>query len=127
GAGDPAVGDVASRARVGTRTGTWGVLRPNTWPVGERGRHGTGCTGTGEHGGGGAMNTDLIDRVRNRLAATGATVDAAAVADAVRAESGGVAGHADVLQAVRQLRREFVGAGPLEPLLDDPGTTDVLV
>lgn len=73
------------------------------------------------------MNTELIDRVRNRLAASGAAVDSAAVANAVRAESGGVAGHADVLQAVRQLRREFTGAGPLEPLLEDPGTTDVLV
>lgn len=73
------------------------------------------------------MNTELIDRVRNRLATEGTAVDAAAVANAARAESGGVAGHKDILQVVRQLRREFTGAGPLEPLLEDPGTTDVLV
>lgn len=73
------------------------------------------------------MSAELIDRVRRRLADDGTQVDAAAVAKAVRAESGGVAGHTDVLHAVRMLSREFVGAGPLEPLLDDPGTTDVLV
>lgn len=73
------------------------------------------------------MNTELIDRVRGRLAGSGAAVDAAAVAKAVRAESGGVAGHADILDAVRLLRQEFTGAGPLEPLLTDPDTTDILV
>ena len=36
-------------------------------------------------------------------------------------------GDADVLAAVRALQREFVGAGPLEPLLRDPATSDVLV
>jgi pilus assembly protein CpaF len=38
-----------------------------------------------------------------------------------------VVGDADVLAAVRALQREFVGAGPLEPLLRDPATSDVLV
>lgn len=32
-----------------------------------------------------------------------------------------------MLDAVRQARDEFVGAGSLAPLLDDPATTDVLV
>lgn len=73
------------------------------------------------------MSTELVDRVRRRLASDGTPLDAAAVAKAVRAESGGVAGHTDVLDAVRLLSREFVGAGPLEPLLDDLDTTDVLV
>ena len=51
----------------------------------------------------------------------------AAVAAAVRAESGGIASDLDVLAALRLLRQEFVGAGPLDELLRDPRTTDVLV
>ncbi|GDY30739.1 TadA family conjugal transfer-associated ATPase [Gandjariella thermophila] len=73
------------------------------------------------------MSADLVERVRQRLASTGAGVTFAAVAEAVRAEAGGVVGDADVLDALRVLRQEFVGAGPLEPLLRDPATTDVLV
>jgi pilus assembly protein CpaF len=69
----------------------------------------------------------LVDRVRHRLAADGAAPSPAAVAAAVRAEAGGVVSDLDVLGALRQLQREFVGAGPLEPLLRDPATTDVLV
>ncbi|WP_433505331.1 TadA family conjugal transfer-associated ATPase [Pseudonocardia halophobica] len=69
----------------------------------------------------------LVDRVRTRLAEDGHEPTPAAVADAVRAESGGVASDLDVLAALRVLREELVGAGPLDPLLRDPRTTDVLV
>jgi len=69
----------------------------------------------------------LVDRVRSRLAASGAGTSPAAVAAAVRAEAGGVARDLDVLAALRSLRQEFVGAGPLDELLRDPRTTDVLV
>jgi pilus assembly protein CpaF len=69
----------------------------------------------------------LVDRVRTRLAASGAGTTPEAVAAAVRAESGGVASDLDVLAALRSLRQEFVGAGPLDELLRDPSTTDVLV
>ena len=74
----------------------------------------------------------LVDRVRNRLAATTApacpsAVSPSAVADAVRAESDGVLADLQVLAALRELQQELVGAGPLEPLLADPETTDVLV
>jgi pilus assembly protein CpaF len=69
----------------------------------------------------------LVDRVRSRLAATGGEITQAAVAAAVRAESGGVVSDLDVLTALRVLRQEFVGAGPLDQLLRDPRTTDVLV
>jgi pilus assembly protein CpaF len=69
----------------------------------------------------------LVDRVRTRLAADGGATDPAAVAAAVRAESGGLASDRDVLAALRVLRQEFVGAGPLDELLRDPRTTDVLV
>ncbi|WP_410637216.1 TadA family conjugal transfer-associated ATPase [Amycolatopsis sp. lyj-346] len=73
------------------------------------------------------MTTDFVDRVRNRLAGDRRQADPVAVATAVRAEAGGVLGHDAVLDAARQARDEFVGAGPLAPLLDDPATTDVLV
>jgi pilus assembly protein CpaF len=71
--------------------------------------------------------TSLVDRVRSRLAAAGGETGPAAVAAAVRAEAGGVASDMDVLAALRVLRQEFVGAGPLDELLRDPRTTDVLV
>jgi pilus assembly protein CpaF len=73
------------------------------------------------------MNAELVERVRRRLAAAGSSLDTVAVADAVRAEAGGAICHTEVLGALRLLRQEFVGAGPLAPLLVDPGTTDVLV
>ena len=69
----------------------------------------------------------LVDRVRHRLAADAAEVTPAVVADAVRAEAGGVVADLDLLAALRELQQEFTGAGPLEPLLRDPATTDVLV
>lgn len=69
----------------------------------------------------------LVDRVRARLADAGGETGPAAVAAAVRAEVGGVASDLDVLAALRTLRQEFVGAGPLDVLLRDPRTTDVLV
>ena len=71
--------------------------------------------------------TALVDRVRHRLATVGAEVSPGAVAAAVRAESDGVLGDLQVLSALRELQQELVGAGPLEPLLADPATTDVLV
>ena len=74
-----------------------------------------------------APTTGLVDRVRSRLAAAGGDTGPAAVAAAVRAESGGVASDLDVLAALRTLRQEFTGAGPLDDLLRDPRTTDVLV
>ncbi|MCR6481407.1 TadA family conjugal transfer-associated ATPase [Amycolatopsis sp. OK19-0408] len=73
------------------------------------------------------MTTDFVDRVRNRLAGDRRQADPVAVATAVRAEAGGALSHEAVLVAARQARDEFVGAGPLAPLLDDPTTTDVLV
>lgn len=70
---------------------------------------------------------ELVERVRQRLANGRADLTSAAVAAAVRGEAGGVLGDDDVQRALTVLRQEFVGAGPLEPLLRDPDTTDVLV
>jgi pilus assembly protein CpaF len=49
------------------------------------------------------------------------------VADAIRAESGGVLGDTELLSNLRVLQTELTGAGILEPLLCAHGTTDVLV
>ncbi len=73
------------------------------------------------------VDAALVDRVRARLATSGGRTTSAAVAAAVRAEAGGVATDLDVLAALRLLRQELVGAGPLDELLRDPRTTDVLV
>ncbi|MGW2726066.1 TadA family conjugal transfer-associated ATPase [Streptomyces sp. NPDC001494] len=68
----------------------------------------------------------LLDGVRRRLAESGAEPTPARVAQALR-EQGRVLGDAEVLGAAEHLRSELVGTGPLEPLLADPGVTDVLV
>ncbi|MGU3502208.1 TadA family conjugal transfer-associated ATPase [Mycobacterium sp. C31M] len=73
------------------------------------------------------MSNTLIDRVRERLAAEQAPLRPAVVADAIRAESGGLLGDTEVLSSLRTLQTELTGAGILDPLLRAPGTTDVLV
>ena len=73
------------------------------------------------------VTADLLDRVRDRLAASADAPVPATVAAAIRAEAGGVIGDTDMLAALRVLQTELTGAGPLEPLLSEPGVTDVLV
>jgi pilus assembly protein CpaF len=68
----------------------------------------------------------LVDRVRCRLAMTGAAPTPAKVTAALRAE-GRVLSDAVVLGVVSALRAELAGFGPLEPLVRDPAVTDVLV
>ncbi|SFP17777.1 pilus assembly protein CpaF [Geodermatophilus dictyosporus] len=68
----------------------------------------------------------LVERVRARLALEPGPPSRAAVAALVREEAG-LLGDADVLDAVRDAVHELAGAGPLEPLLREPGVTDVLV
>ncbi len=77
------------------------------------------------------VDPDLVDRVRERLAGEtagrGGVPSVESMAAAIRAESGGVLGDIDLLATLRHLQTEFVGAGPLEGLLADPATTDILV
>src|ERR1700710_2105894 len=73
------------------------------------------------------MSGSLIDRVRERLATESAPLRPQVVADAIRAESGGVLGDTELLSNLRILQTELTGAGILEPLLCADGTTDVLV
>ncbi|HWJ08063.1 MAG TPA: TadA family conjugal transfer-associated ATPase [Nocardioides sp.] len=68
----------------------------------------------------------LVETVRRRLAAEPGALTPHRVADALRA-AGRPVGDATVLAVHERLRREVVGAGPLEPLLGLAGVTDVLV
>jgi pilus assembly protein CpaF len=68
---------------------------------------------------------DLVP-LRARLVTLGRMHTPADVAAAMRAE-GQVVTDASLLETVEALRRHSVGAGELEPLLRQPGVTDVLV
>lgn len=70
--------------------------------------------------------TVLVEEVRRRLAAVEGALTPHRVADALRA-AGRPVGDATVLAVYEVLRRDVVGAGPLDPLLRLPGVTDVLV
>ena len=70
---------------------------------------------------------ELLERVRHRLAEVPGRLSPAVVAGAIRAEAGGVLGDTDLLAALRVLQTELSGAGPLESLLREPTTADVLV
>lgn len=72
------------------------------------------------------MSTALIDRVRSRLLAADGEATPGRVAAALRDE-GLVLGDDAVLDLVVQLRQDMIGTGRLEPLLNEPGVTDVLV
>ncbi len=72
------------------------------------------------------VTPDLLDRVRGRLAERSADLTPHQVAQVLR-EEGRPVGDATVLAVHAALRRDVVGAGPLEPLLRTPGVTDVLV
>lgn len=73
-----------------------------------------------------SVSPELLDRVRGTLALTGAKPTPAHVAAALRAD-GTICGDAMVLAVVTALRREALGAGPLDTLLAEPGITDILV
>ena len=72
------------------------------------------------------MSATLLDRVRSRLVAHEGDATPVRVAAALRAE-GLVLGDDAILELVRTLRQDLVGAGPLEPLMRMPDTTDVIV
>ncbi len=73
-----------------------------------------------------AVDGDTVERVRELLAEDGAVLTPAVVAAALR-RSGRPVGDATVLAVLDVLRRDVLGAGPLEPLLRLEGVTDVLV
>ena len=69
---------------------------------------------------------ELVDDVRRRLAVSAGDLTPHRVAEALRA-SGRPVGDATVLAVHDLLRRDVLGAGPLEDLLRLPDVTDVLV
>jgi pilus assembly protein CpaF len=69
---------------------------------------------------------DVVEEVRELIARDGATLSPAVVASALRSK-GRPVGDATVLAVLDVLRRDVVGAGPLEHLLRAEGVTDVLV
>ena len=73
-----------------------------------------------------SVTPDLLERLRRTLAADGLEPTPTKVAEALRSE-GHLLGHATVLEVVDALRRDIVGAGPLDPLLRATGVTDVIV
>jgi secretion/DNA translocation related ATPase len=73
------------------------------------------------------VSAEVVDRVRHRIVQAGVRPDRAELAALVRAETNGLAGGAQVLAHLREAESELAGAGPLEALLRQPGTTDVLV
>jgi pilus assembly protein CpaF len=73
-----------------------------------------------------AVDAALVEEVRERLALDPGELTPHRVAEALRA-TGRPVGDATVLAVHEALRRDVVGAGPLEPLLQGDGVTDVLV
>jgi pilus assembly protein CpaF len=73
-----------------------------------------------------AVDPGLVEEVRERLARDAGDLTPHRVAEALRA-SGRPIGDTTVLAVHEALRRDVVGAGPLEPLLRMPDVTDVLV
>ncbi|MSZ78111.1 MAG: pilus assembly protein CpaF, partial [Actinobacteria bacterium] len=73
-----------------------------------------------------AVSPHDLDLVREQLAREPGELTPHRVAEALR-RSGRPVGDATVLAVHDALRRDVLGAGPLEPLLSLPGVTDVLV
>lgn len=73
-----------------------------------------------------SVDANLLDRIRGRLAELGGAATPAMVADALRSE-GRLVGDSAVLEVLDALRRDTIGAGPLDELLHRDGVTDVLV
>jgi pilus assembly protein CpaF len=73
------------------------------------------------------MSGNLADRVRLRLAGSAGDWDDSQLADATGRESQLLLDTVALAELSGRLRAELIGAGPLEPLLAEPGVTDVLV
>ncbi|MGO1439929.1 MAG: TadA family conjugal transfer-associated ATPase, partial [Brevibacterium yomogidense] len=82
-----------------------------------------GSPGPGEAG---WLDSALVAEIRDDLLDHPGPVTDSAVAAAVR-RSGRVLGTAAMLELVARLSAQLAGAGPLQPLLDRPGVTDVFV
>lgn len=75
------------------------------------------------------VTTGVLSRLRSGLAIGGIPDEAELVAlvGAAAVDAGRVLGAADVLAVTARVRAEIWGLGPLQPLVEQPGVTDVLV
>ena len=101
-----------------------GPLGRTAWRAGRPG--GAAARGMSAAARAGASSGAVVDEVRERLAHRPGELTAHRVAEALRA-TGRPVGDATVLAVHEELRRDVLGAGPLEPLLRLPGVTDVVV
>ena len=69
---------------------------------------------------------EVMARIRRHVASHAQFPDAATLGALVR-EGGGVLGQEDLAALPGRVRAELLGAGPLQPLLDTTGVSDVLV
>ena len=83
-------------------------------------------TGGAPSAGAAPLRPDLVARVVEQLGRSGRAVTHTAVAELLRAEHT-VLPAATVAELVTAVRHELVGAGPLQPLLEQVGVSDVLV
>jgi len=76
-----------------------------------------------------AVTAGVLSRLRAGLAVGGAPDEAElmAMVGAAAVDAGRVLGAADVLTVTARVRAELWGLGPLQPLVEQPGATDVLV
>lgn len=72
------------------------------------------------------LQPELMARIRRHAASSGGVPDASTLAALVR-EGGAVLGREDVAVLHGRVRAELLGAGVLQPLLEAPGVSDVLV
>jgi pilus assembly protein CpaF len=75
------------------------------------------------------VTADVLARLRARLAVTAAPDEAelSAMVATAALDLGRVLGAADLLAVAARVRAELWGLGPLQPLVEQPGVTDVLV
>lgn len=71
-------------------------------------------------------DAEVVDQVRARLELTGEVPTAVRVAELLRAQGRLLTGQA-LLDLTKAVASDMTGLGPLEPLLQDPEVTDVLV
>lgn len=76
-----------------------------------------------------AVTAGVLSRLRSGLAVGGVPDEAelAGMVGAAAVDVGRVLGAADVLAVTARVRAELWGLGPLQPLVEQPGATDVLV
>jgi len=72
------------------------------------------------------LTNQLLDRVKEQLATTGAGLSEIEISQALR-NSGALQSGGELIALARDIRSQLVGYGPLEQVMQQPNLTDVLV